>query len=56
MEHTSTAKSLIGKLQPNIESLDKNWTFFSILCSLNSSLSAAAGVTQSLERVTTFIF
>lgn len=28
MEHTSSAKSLVGKLQPNIESLDKNWTFF----------------------------
>lgn len=27
----SSAKSLVGKLQPNIESLDKNWTFFSLL-------------------------
>ena len=31
MEHASSAKSLVGKLQPNIESLDKEWTFFSFL-------------------------
>lgn len=58
MEYVSSAKSLVGKLQPNIESLDKNWIFFfsPFFCGLVLSLSAAAGVTGSLERVTTFIF